>query len=244
MSSAKNRESFFAIKKIPIILCPPKGAAALLSEGRRLVCLIRHGQTDWNLERRLQGRERVPLNEQGIEQARGCGELLFEASKLGLVISDMFSSPLSRARTTAEIIAEKLEIKNPVIDEDGLIERDYGELSGLTLEERRRRFPKGEKQAKGVESVADSAMRMKKCVCRIAAGGSGGAVAAITHGGIINAYYLSITRSKIGTGKNICENCHVSLLAFGREATIPLVYNLGGEMFLDYIKQMRLREIL
>ena len=239
----RTRENHFTIKKIPVILCPPKGASVLLSEGRTLVCLIRHGMTDWNATLRLQGRESVPLNEEGIAQAENCGKLLSEAAKLGLNISDIFSSPLSRAKDTADIIATGIGLEREVEVEEQLIERDYGELSGLTLEERKAKFPKGEKQAEGVESVGSSAARMKKCVYGIGKKGNGGAVAAVTHGGIINAFYLQITRSKIGTGKNICENCHVSLLAVGKGATIPLVYNLGGEMFLDYIREMNLPEI-
>ena len=55
------------ITKTPVIHCAPAGAAHLTSGGRTLVCLVRHGQTDWNAVRRLQGREAVPLNEKGIE---------------------------------------------------------------------------------------------------------------------------------------------------------------------------------
>ena len=55
----------------PFIIVNPQLAAHYLLEGRVLVCLVRHGQTDWNLIKRLQGRENVPLNEAGHAQAKG-----------------------------------------------------------------------------------------------------------------------------------------------------------------------------
>lgn len=242
MSDENKIDYCSGIKKIPIILCPPEGARILLSEGRRLVCLVRHGQTDWNLELRLQGRESVPLNETGTLQAKECGVLFAEAEKRGLILSGVFSSPLSRSMITAENIANTVTSPVCATEEWALIERDYGTLSGLTMEERKIRFPKGEKQAENVESIPSAAKRLKKCIYELSEK-SGGAVAAVTHGGILNAYFLKVTRNKVGTGKTLCENCHVSLVASGKGATIPLTYNLGGEMFLDYIEKLKLFDI-
>ncbi len=60
----------------PVILANPSLASRYLLEGRVLVCLVRHGQTDWNLIKRLQGHENVPLNEAGHAQAAGLSRLI------------------------------------------------------------------------------------------------------------------------------------------------------------------------
>ncbi len=225
------------LKKDPVILCPPEGAAALLKEGRSLVYIVRHGQTDWNRELRLQGREDVPLNEEGLAQSEECAALFKNASEsFGISLSNIYSSPLSRAMKTAEIIAEKLE-KPRVIPLNVFTERNYGELSGLTLEERRLKFPKGEKQAQNVESVPGTAERMKRGLARVCHSGNR-QILVVTHGGVANALYMRLTRGKIGTGKNITVNCGICLLAVNRELTIPLAYNLSGNVFLDYIEKL------
>ena len=89
------------------------------------IYLIRHGETDWNLEGKLQGQENIPLNKTGLKQSEACGEAL-----KAVPLQCVQTSPLSRARRTAEIIADQQEC--PLIINPSLIERDYGLLSGLT----------------------------------------------------------------------------------------------------------------
>lgn len=225
------------LKFDPVILCPPKGAAVLLKEGYSLICIVRHGQTDWNVEMKLQGRECVPLNDHGRSQAKRCAEMLAEAADLGLRPVKIFSSPLSRAKETADIISERLGL-GEVETEETLIERNYGELSGLTLAERHAMFPRGERQARGVESVTGAADRMKRAMYLINKAAPGKTVLAVTHGGTLNALFIKNTRGKIGTGKNISPNCGVSLLAINSKVSIPLAYGLKGDPFLDYIKEL------
>ena len=87
--------------------------------------LIRHGETDWNKQFLLQGREDIPLNEDGIAQAHVTGKALSNTH-----VDLILSSPLSRAFNTAKIIASYTN--NPkIIIEENLIERDFGKLSGL-----------------------------------------------------------------------------------------------------------------
>ncbi len=235
MNNEGNGKGTGGITKIPIILCPPRGAAYLINEGRRLACLVRHGQTDWNIERRLQGRESVPLNETGIAQSLECGSLFIAARDAGLEIGSAFVSPLERAKETADMITEALGIDEAKTD-DLLIERDYGNLSGLTPDERREIHRNGE--GHGIESVARTAARMKKALVGIYNSTGRGAALVVTHGGIINALFSCVTTGMLGTGKNYSENCGVSLVAVGRDVTIPLAYGLTGDIFLDYIREL------
>ena len=98
--------------------------------------LARHGETDWNGERRWQGHYDQPLNDTGRDQA---AELA--ASLAGTPIAAIYSSDLVRARETAEIVAERLGL-NVVVDA-GLREVDVGNWSGVTHDEIRQLYPEG-----------------------------------------------------------------------------------------------------
>lgn len=87
---------------------------------------LRHGQTDWNKERRLQGRNDIPLNATGIDQAHGAKDLMAEVP-----ITTICCSPLGRARQTAEIVNETLGCPLVIIDE--LRECSFGDREGELL---------------------------------------------------------------------------------------------------------------
>jgi broad specificity phosphatase PhoE len=90
--------------------------------------LIRHGETDWNAEHRWQGHADVPLNAHGREQAKVLAEELAPEG-----VDAIYSSDLSRARDTAEIVGERLGV--PVVLDPDLREIDVGSREGLTGEE-------------------------------------------------------------------------------------------------------------
>lgn len=101
----------------------------------RTLVLVRHGRTAWNLEGRMQGHTDVPLDEVGELQAKDAARRLTVWEPVRL-----WSSDLLRARRTAEVIGEAVELA-PVFDAR-LRERDVGERSGLTMPEFRSRFPR------------------------------------------------------------------------------------------------------
>lgn len=100
--------------------------------------LVRHGETDWNFDRRIQGSTDIPLNDTGRAQARATAlrlrEELADAGPLVVAASD-----LSRARETAEIIAAELGAAAPR-QYPALRERGYGEAEGMDVHEFRARF--------------------------------------------------------------------------------------------------------
>lgn len=99
-----------------------------------IVYLARHGQTEWNLAGRRQGRLDSPLTAEGLNQARQVG-----ATVAKLRIDGLFSSPLGRAIKTAEICGRELDLPITIVDE--LAETDHGQMSGLTSAEIKQRFP-------------------------------------------------------------------------------------------------------
>ncbi len=107
---------------------------------RRLLYFVRHGETDWNAERRLQGHRDIPLNGLGRKQAAHCGALLVDliAGSGGRAAADFafVSSPLSRARETMEIIRTELGLAHHGYAVDPrLAELSFGRWEGLTYKD-------------------------------------------------------------------------------------------------------------
>jgi broad specificity phosphatase PhoE len=96
--------------------------------------LVRHGETEWNRQRRMQGRLDSRLTAEGRAHARVHGKLLARES-----VSQMIVSPLGRTRETAELILEGCDI--PVTFDERLVERHCGDWEGLTIEEIADRYP-------------------------------------------------------------------------------------------------------
>jgi len=181
------------------------------------ICIVRHGETDWNKLGKLQGREDIPLNETGVRQAERCG-LALRKGKWGAV----FSSPLSRARQTADIIAGITGI-GEVYEDDDLIERDYGKASGLTAEERDALFPDG--NYAGMEAWEPLKDRMAAATLRCAAKANGRDIILVSHGSAINSLLAHLSNHAIGTGKTPLQNGHLSMLEYTGGLYRILFYN-------------------
>ena len=108
----------------------------------RLLVLVRHGQSDWNLKNLFTGWKDPGLTEQGIDEAKAAGQRL---KALGLSFDKGFTSDLTRAQDTMELmLAELGQPALPVTRDIALNERDFGDLSGLNKDEARKKW--GEEQ--------------------------------------------------------------------------------------------------
>lgn len=94
------------------------------------ICLVRHGQTAWNKNHLIQGRKDFPLNKEGIKQAEQTATYLLNNDPNW---DQIIVSPLIRAQKTAQIIAKTLNYQKPLITQDSLIEREFGEAEGLNI---------------------------------------------------------------------------------------------------------------
>lgn len=151
--------------------------------------LIRHGETDWNTERRIQGHTDTLLNSRGIEQAEKLAARLATDEKVQVI----YSSPLERARVTAQAIAKKIGVE-PIYD-DRLIEKHLGVYEGRSFGEieqddpeiaRLWRESKEHFQLPGEETPADLQKRVREFLDEITPQHNGSRVAVVSHGGTIN----------------------------------------------------------
>ena len=112
------------------------------------IYLLRHGETDWNKKRLLQGHTDIPLNEKGRAQVDDTVRRLCAA---GVQMDAIISSPLKRARETAEIAALRLDYpKEKIVVEELLIERGFGEGEGMSLDDMKAKYP--DSDCPGMES--------------------------------------------------------------------------------------------
>jgi broad specificity phosphatase PhoE len=111
----------------------------------RVVYYLRHGETDWNVEGRLQGQRDIPLNARGRGQGVRCGEILrdlFARDGIDAGELDFISSPLGRARETMELAREQLGLpRGGYRTDQRLIEITFGAWEGYTIAELRNRDP-------------------------------------------------------------------------------------------------------
>lgn len=149
------------------------------------LAFIRHGQTDWNKEGRLQGSSDIPLNDTGRAQARDAVAMLEEWTWDAVV-----SSPLSRARETARIVADGLGLPlGPAYDE--LVERDYGPLEGLPDTEVMARWPR--RDYPGAETLDHVVARGLRALERIDADYPASNVVVVAHGTIMKYTLIRLT---------------------------------------------------
>ncbi|MCU1542335.1 MAG: histidine phosphatase family protein [Microbacteriaceae bacterium] len=140
------------------------------------IYLVRHGETDWNRERRIQGSTDIPLNDTGRAQAAAAGELLARREWDGV-----YASPLSRAFETAEIIAARLGLPAPSPAPD-LVERNYGEAEGMTGDDIDARFTG---PIPGRETRDEVAARAIPAIIALAESHPGESIVIVSHGGVI-----------------------------------------------------------
>lgn len=158
------------------------------------IALVRHGQTDYNRDGRLQGTSDIPLNETGVAQAHKASRLLADESWDAVV-----SSPLQRAASTADIIAAELGI-DVAGRYPGLVERAYGKAEGLTKEEATERF--GETPWPGEELFEDLKLRAVAAVDEIARAHPVDALVIVAHGTLIRAFADHVTGIETDTPDN------------------------------------------
>jgi 2,3-bisphosphoglycerate-dependent phosphoglycerate mutase len=160
------------------------------------VLAIRHGETAWNVETRIQGHLDIPLNDTGRWQAARLAEALGDEG-----ITALYSSDLARACKTAQAIAQRLGVG--VHLDAGLRERAFGVFEGLTFAEIEARWPQQAERwrardpAFGAEGGETLQAFYERCVATargLAARHPGQTIALVAHGGVMDCLYRAATR--------------------------------------------------
>jgi probable phosphoglycerate mutase len=186
----------------------------------RTLYYLRHGETDWNVEGRLQGGRDIPLNARGRSQAARCGEVLrdlFSRDRINAADLDFICSPLGRARETMELARAELALspKDYRID-DRLTEVTFGEWEGYTIAELRNRDPqrvaarehdKWRFIAPGGESYEQMSWRMRD-------------------------WYESLTRDAVVTAHGGTARGLMAYLGIAKPAAAPLVDIAQGVVYV------------
>jgi probable phosphoglycerate mutase len=181
------------------------------------ICFIRHGETDWNVTKRIQGQTDIPLNETGLRQALA---MAFNAAHYNF--SAIYSSDLSRAIETAKMVAERrgLEVKI----QPQLRERNYGIFQGITADEGARRYPEAYAHYKARdldydfvsgESLNNLAVRVSAAIAGLTSHHSGQTIAAISHAGVLDIVYRKATGRLMHTPRDfVIPNCALNWFRF------------------------------
>lgn len=181
------------------------------------ICIIRHGETDWNSSGRLQGCEDIELNDQGKLQAASLAAYLSK-QQWDVIIS----SPLKRAYETARIIASHISL--PEIEKmEGLRERDYGAASGLLPDERHNRFPDG--IIPGQEEFEHLRERAIRALDEIAEQHSGKRIIVVSHGAFTNSILYTISGGEFGSFKTRLKNGCLNLVVRSNNKWSVSYYN-------------------
>jgi probable phosphoglycerate mutase len=179
------------------------------------LCLVRHGETDWNVEHRIQGQTDTPLNGHGIEQARKAARFL-----RAFAFHAAYSSDLERARATAGFIVNGrgLEIQT----DERLRERRYGVFQTLLYSEAEARHPEIYARYRsrhpdcdlgGGESLRMLAARVEECLGQIATAHPGRQVLIVTHGGVLDVVYRLATGLPLEAPRDfLISNAAVSVI--------------------------------
>lgn len=202
--------------------------------------LLRHGQTRWNIEGKIQGKTDIPLNETGMEQAECLARAMEDCR-----VSALFSSPLLRARQTAGVVAEKTGLEVTVLPE--LKEVDFGLWEGMTWKDIEENYPEDYKkwernpakaEPTGGESRQSCTDRSRIAVEQMlgtAAAPDGRDVCIVAHGGILVYLIDYLLRKQVDKREIIVKNASISVVEYDEKSGIGKLLELNRTSHLPAV---------
>lgn len=186
------------------------------------ISLVRHGETDWNRARRIQGSSDIPLNGTGRAQAETTGRAL-----AGGRFDAIYASPLSRALETAQIIAAHVGLDEPATL-PAVAERNYGDAEGLTGEQILARWPEGT-VVPGRESRDEVVARALPALRELGEQHPGENVIVVSHGGVISSLVRHVTDHALPAPGELIPNGSVHRFVYDDGELTLDRFNLGPE---------------
>ncbi|MBI1907517.1 MAG: histidine phosphatase family protein [Rhodocyclales bacterium] len=186
-----------------------------------VLCLVRHGETAWNAQRRLQGHLDIPLNEIGHVQADATARNL-----AGHRFAALYSSDLARAQQTAQAIAGLTGLGAVIMEQ--LRERHYGAFQGLTYDEARTRYPDDYARFKGRdcdspipgggESLQTFNRRISSALEQLTERHRGEQILIVTHGGVLDIAHRRASGMALEAPRDfLIPNAALNWIACSRE---------------------------
>ncbi len=167
--------------------------------------LFRHGQTDWNIDLRLQGTADIPMNQFGIEQVQKA------ASEIARQEWDLIiSSPLGRAKQSAAIIAAQLGV-DEVTETPLLLERAFGIGEGMLYDEWSAKFAHLD-EIPGAESAQQVTLRAEQLLEHVQSEFAGKRILAVSHGALIRFVLQVVTAGEIPPKGERLENASLNVI--------------------------------
>lgn len=189
------------------------------------IYLVRHGQTDWNINCKCQGITNIPLNQEGINQANTLANTI--VSK-GLTFDVFVSSNLDRAIKTCQIIKDKLNDNSNIVIEKDIIERNFGALEGKSFEFVGEIFEKNLQETfKGFENNQELIKRSVNCIKRLALKYKDKKILVVSHSNTIKALANYADSSKYNFGTKI-PNLNVSKFIYSDDLYLEDLYFIKG----------------
>lgn len=152
--------------------------------------LLRHGQTDWNVEGKLQGHQNIPMNSNGVRQITEIAERLQE---MNFQVDCIISSPLDRAKESARIVAEKIGFEGNIIYDEDFLERSFGLAEGLVYN----RAINLDDEKYHAESVEDVCKRAKTAIDKYMSYNDK-SILIVAHGAILAAVKQALSQGRLG----------------------------------------------
>ncbi len=192
------------------------------------VLAVRHGETAWNRETRIQGQLDIPLSPLGAAQASRLAQALD-----GQGVEVIYASDLARARQTAEAVAQQLGLALQL--EPGLRERGFGLFEGLTWAEIETRWPAESERwrrrdpefaAQGGESLQDFYARAVAAVEALASRHPGQTVLIVAHGGVLDCLYRAAARQSLQAARTwTLGNASINRLLYSQSGLTLVGWN-------------------
>ena len=207
-----------------------------LKNKKGLVIFVRHGQTDWNTVGRMQGRADIPLNDTGLAQAaQTAAGLKKSCDSTGIVFDKVISSPLMRASVTGEMIAKAIDCPC-FYTHEGVIERDFGELSGKLYDHNSHAITKDVDDCPTLERVESLVSRVGKFIKENASREEN--VLVVTHGAVTRIF-ADHARKKDGyeITDPFLKNCHLVVYEYTDSEPILMGYNVSSDSLDKFLEE-------
>ena len=192
------------------------------------IYMVRHGETTWNSEGRVQGQTNIPLSDIGKTQAKLAGERLSSVK-----FDAIYSSDLDRTLQTAEIIASLSDVK--VVTNPALRERFFGIFEGLTIQQREETYPDLFKEStknnidfsppEG-ETITETYIRISEAVQHYKNQHIEETILIVGHGGSMRCAFTSLLELPLEASfKFVLSNCGITIFETFTDNTVLLAYN-------------------